>query len=160
MKQVLLPTGHKALVDDEDFERVSAVSWYALKGHSTTYAYNRRRGGMHRFILSAPPGMVVDHIDHDGLNNTRANLRLCTKQENGRNRKGAAKLRGRTSVYLGVSWDKRRNRWRSVITPSVGKTRTIGSFLEEESAARAYDNAARLVFGEFAALNFPDRGQQ
>ncbi|MBN1124206.1 MAG: HNH endonuclease [Sedimentisphaerales bacterium] len=105
---------------------------------------------MHRLIARPPDGMVVDHIDHNGLNNTRANLRVCTPQQNSRNRRSQS---GR-SKYKGISYDKRYKRWKARIR-FQNKYIHIGTFRDEARAARAYDAKAAELFGEFACLNFP-----
>lgn len=94
--------------------------------------------------------MDVDHRDHNGLNNTRDNLRVATRSQNHRNRQ---KLPGNaTSDYKGVSWDKARGRWTAHIKIG-GKAKNLGRFEEELTAARVYDAAALRLFGSFALLN-------
>ncbi len=103
---------------------------------------------LHRSLLAAPGGLVVDHINHDPLDNRRENLRLCTSAENSRNRK--LDPRNKTG-FKGVS----RNRHSFVATIQVNrKLRHLGSFASAIEAARRYDEAAIALHGEFALLNF------
>ena len=106
---------------------------------------------MHREIMHAPKGMVVDHIDGNSLNNRRSNLRLCTVSQNHQNRR---RTYG-SSKYKGAWWDKRRNKWVAAIT-FKGKYIYLGFFDNEIDAGKAYDRKAAELFGEFAYLNFPD----
>ncbi len=105
---------------------------------------------MHRVIMNPPDDMVVDHIDSNGLNNRRTNLRVCTLLQNSYNRKTIKA----SSQYKGVRWNKRKKRWVSSISPN-GKFILIGYFKDELTAAKAYDEKAKEFFGEFAYLNFP-----
>ena len=107
---------------------------------------------MHRQITNAPDHRVVDHIDHDGLNNRKRNLRLCTFAENCRNTRRTAPS---TSKYKGVHWNKRRKKWAASIRFD-NKTYHLGCFDSELAAALAYDQAAKKYHGAFASLNFPD----
>ena len=105
---------------------------------------------MHREIMQPPKGMVVDHVDGNRANNCRFNLRVCTRQENGRN---VRKQRGTHSRFKGVYYDKRRGR---LFAQSVSSGHNaLGYFPDEVSAARAYDYAAVQECGEFAGVNFP-----
>jgi len=97
--------------------------------------------------MNAQTGQQVDHINHNPLDNRRCNLRLCT---NGQNTANARKHKdGITSQFKGVSWDKYAQSWCVQVQGS-----RVGRFKSEMEAARAYDNAARVAFGEFAHLNF------
>jgi hypothetical protein len=107
---------------------------------------------MHRQILDAPEGVWVDHIDGDGLNNRKSNLRLCSAIENARNRRPRPNCRSR---YKGISWHKRQKKW-AVRIGKRGKGIHLGSFDDQIEAAVAYDRKAEKLFGEFAYLNFPD----
>ncbi len=163
-----LTKGLVALVDDEDAERVLRHKWCVLSGkHSkTSYAFtNIKRGTtalMHRMILGAPAGRLIDHIDGNGLNNTRANLRFVTQRQNLANQRKASTYGGRpvSSPYKGVV--KHEDRFQARI--GCGKTGapafTIGSFSTAEDAAKAYDACARILHGEHARLNFPRAGEQ
>jgi hypothetical protein len=103
--------------------------------------------------MNAPEGMVVDHINHNGLDNRKVNLRFATRAENARY---ARKTKNKfSSNYKGVHYIKRAKRWRTMIT-FEDKTIYIGQFRDEISAAKAYDRAAKKYFGEFACLNFPE----
>ena len=105
---------------------------------------------MHRLILNAGSGQQVDHIDKNGLNNTRGNLRFCTIAQNAQNRRH----RGGASQYRGVFWYEKSSRWGVRIT-ARRETQFLGLFLSEEEAAKVYDRAARELHGQFANLNFP-----
>jgi hypothetical protein len=149
-------SGHVAVVDSTDFERVSGHRWTLMVGRAGRASYavtwiDGRTVGMHRIIAGDPNGLDVDHRDGDGLNNRRANLRPATRSQNAAN----SGSRSGTSQYKGVCWSTRRGRWIAQIRRGGRKT-WIGYFDDEESAARAYDAAARAEWGEFAWLNFPE----
>ena len=157
-RRIPLTKGQFAIVDAEDYEKLAGYKWYAEKKGRTFYAERTDRGvrknrniPMHREILGAPKGKIVDHINHNGLDNRRANLRLVTIEQNTWNtRKKSGHC---SSQYKGVSWQKSSGRWKSIIVYK-GKWIFIGYFDDEELAAKAYDAKARELFGEYAALNF------
>ena len=107
---------------------------------------------MHREVIHPPDNLFVDHINHNGLDNRKANLRLATYAQNSYNRKQFRKRQ--TSKYTGVSWIKQIKKWRVIICYN-GKKKFIGYFKDEKQAAKAYDKAAKKYHGEFASLNFP-----
>jgi hypothetical protein len=111
---------------------------------------------MHRQIMNAPEGLLVDHIDGNGLNNQKNNLRLCSSAQNARNRRPTSKP---YSKYKGVSWHKRNKKWEVRIAKS-GKSTYLGTFEDELEAALAYDRKAEELFGEFAYLNFPQQATE
>lgn len=160
MKQIQLTRGFVATVDDADLDAVASARWYALLTGGGKFIYAARSvrrddGGravclLHRQLLGAQPGQVVDHVNGDTLNNRRSNLRLCTKAQNCRNNRG----RGSASGFKGVSWYPRYGRWVAGICVDY-RSVTLGYFDTRELAALAYDAAALLHFGEFACLNFP-----
>ena len=160
-KLIPLTQGKFAIVDAEDYERLSKYKWHVDKGDSTYYAARGIVGKnfrMHREILNAPEGLVVDHRNHNGLDNRRENLRLCTVAENNMNRR-PSKRANKSSRFKCVSWDKRRKRYQAYIQQN-GKTVRIGRFKSEVAAAKAYDEKAKELFGEFAYLNFPAEGRE
>ena len=106
---------------------------------------------MHREIMKAGDREFCDHINHNGLDNRRANLRLATRSRNAWNRR-KAKIKSR-SKYKGVSWYNMGKRWNARIQVNR-KAKFLGIFADEIEAAKAYDRAARKCFGEFAKLNF------
>ena len=106
---------------------------------------------MHRCIIKVPTGCVVDHINHNGLDNRRANLRPATRAQNNRYSK---KRKNTRSKYKGVSYYSREKQFVAKITTD-GKTVKLGYFEDEVEAAKAYDKAARKYHKEFAYLNFP-----
>ncbi len=159
MKQVQLTQGKVALVDDEDFERLSKFKWHALytKGHwYAVRTMDKRLIFMHREIMAAPSRAQVDHKDGNGLNNQQYNLRLATNAQNGRNR---GKQHNNTSGYKGVYWNKQDRKWRANIRCD-GRIIHLGYFVNSEDAARAYNDAAIKYFGEFAKLNEIPKGDK
>lgn len=159
MKQIPLTQGQFALVDDEDFEELNKFKWQANKSLHTYYAVrsftiskNKRIDiKMHRQILGLTNGKIkCDHIDLNGLNNQRYNLREATHIQNMMNRK--SKINS-TSQYKGVRWKKDSEKWVAAIY-AKGKQMHLGYFTDEIEAAKAYDEMAKLHFGEFAWLNF------
>ena len=151
--RIPLTNGQFAIVDESDFQKVSPHKWYASARGKYWYAMtnlpgkrtNRKRMSMHRLIL--PGAKIVDHKNHDTLDNRRCNLRETTQQLNQANR---AIDKGRK--FKGVH--RKRKRW-GVIISSGGERVNIGTFKSPETAARIYDQAARLRWGEYAFTNFP-----
>ena len=152
-----LNKGMYTLVDECDWAELSQYKWYMAKSERNCYAVRnsgRKRIRMHREITEAPAEKVVDHIDNDGLNNRRGNLRVCTHKQNSRN----ARSQKGTSKYKGVCWSKRYKKWQANIFCD-GRKKTIGYFKNETDAARAYDEQAGKLFKEYAYLNFPDEAE-
>lgn len=155
-----LSQGKVGIIDVEDFPFVSQWKWHASRYGNTFYVMRRRRVSdedgaskiaLARELLNAPGGMVVDHINGDGLDNRRCNLRVVTQLQNTRNRRSAT---GSTSKYLGVCWHKGDRRWQAAIKVEH-RNIYLGQFADEAEAARAYDRAALLRYGPYARLNFP-----
>lgn len=109
---------------------------------------------LHRLLMNAPSGLVVDHINGDPLDNRRSNLRICQQGDNARNREGHRLRRLANGRYLGVLAIGKN--WGATICPK-GERIYLGLYATAEDAARAYDIAARDHFGEYASLNFVDR---
>jgi hypothetical protein len=161
MKEIPLTKGKVALVDDEDYDKLMALGykWSAMdnKGYQfyATGFGNGKSVMMHRVILGITDRKVfVDHADGNGLNNRRGNIRPASRSQNAANRK----LRKDSKMpYRGISYAEECpiHPWIARIALN-GKRKTIGHYSTAEDAARAYDNKAREVFGEFASLNFPD----
>lgn len=178
MKEIELSMGYKALIDDEDYEIVSKSKWFAKitsKYNVTQYAsrnittqaqrdfYSSLIGSpvlgvqlsLHRLIMKSKPGEMVDHIDGNGLNNQKSNLRLCTVQQNAQNRKTKSNNK---AGYKGVIRNKRiqlgSRCWQAKISiPETMKQITIGNFYTREDAALAYNEMAIKLFGDYALLN-------
>ncbi len=154
-KRIELSHGKFAIVDAEDYEQLSQYKWCAVQREWTWYAKTFLLDGtpisIHRVITDAPKGLVVHHIDHNGLNNRRSNLQLCTNIQNQRSR---GPNRVGSSKYKGVHRRKSCKKFRARITHN-GKNIHLGLFESEIDAAKAYDKAAKKYFGSFAYLNFP-----
>lgn|SRR5262245_46563756 len=161
VRLIPLSQGKCAIVDAELYEWLSQWKWsyFRLKNRNAGYAIRtinrsscpRESIMMHRVIINAGKGQQVDHRDCDGLNNTKANLRLCTNAQNQANKPKYNKPT--SSRFKGVFWDKRVRKWGASIAIN-NKRKNLGRFLIEEDAARAYDEAAREIQGEFARTNF------
>lgn len=151
--KVSLTQGKFAIVDAADGFRVRLYKWTAChSGRSWWYAYNRKLGYMHRWLLDTPKGREVLHRNNDGLDNRRKNLLLCNRAEamyKQRPQKGC------TSQYKGV-FRRKSGRFYAYCFPDGGDHRKqhLGSFGNEEDAARAYDTAVRELYGELARTNF------
>lgn len=164
MKVIPLTRGLYAKVDDTDFEPLSAFSWYAEVSRYHTYAKRgerlcgkNRTVSMHRHILGLNDSgfsTKVDHIDGDGLNNQRSNLRVCTHAQNVRNRRRHMDDGSYSSRYMGVTYHRETRKWHPRVRYQ-GRYMSLGLFADEREAAEMYDVAARLYYGEFARLNFP-----
>jgi hypothetical protein len=152
---VPLTKGYEAIIDAEDAVSVGQWNWaaYARHGRRCVYAIRSDRTGggnktifLHRFLLECSNGFCVDHIDGNGLNNTRINLRIATFSQNQHN---STISRDNTSGYKGVIFDRRRNVWRAAIAKNR-KRLHLGSFTTPEAAYSAYCDAAQELHGEFA----------
>ena len=140
-------------VDDADYPALSVHPWALARKRDKQYAVARINGRgvyLHRLIMGAPMLRVVDHIDGDGLNNRRSNLRICTRSQNMGNSRAH---RDRSGEFKGVYYERDSGRYVAQICCRHRRTK-IGRFATPLDAARAYDTAARAAFGEFAKTNF------
>jgi hypothetical protein len=156
VKKITLNTGKEVLVDDADWPMLSGRNWYEQppkREGNTPYAHIHVRGRnvlMHRFLLGAEDaGVVVDHIDGNGLNNQRSNLRLASRRENRFNSRKSGGFKG---VY------QRGSRWEAAI--NHGQWESLGYFSTPEEAAKAYNERIQGIAGEFASLNEVPSGEE
>ncbi len=160
MKEIKLTRGCVALVDDEDYAELSRHKWYVNVSRRSKYAHRQFRDHgdgtkygkrvlvlMHRQVMRAPKGKNVDHINGDGLDNRKENLRLCTQSQNLQNQNRYRP--GWKGVY------PKGRRWGMQIAAN-GESHSLNGFCDSRSAAKAYDKLAKILHGEFACLNFPD----
>ena len=161
-RRIPLTQGYFAIVDPQDYQRLSKYKWRLCrtKGKNVLYAERsvRLAGGkysrilMHRQLIEAPEGYVIDHMNGCGLDNRRANLRLATAAQNAWN----SNKRNPRSGYKGVWFAKDKRMWRASIV-CKGRRKHLGYFRDKIDAAKAYDDAAKTYHKEFARLNFPGR---
>lgn len=168
MKEIPLTCGMVAIVDDEDFERLSQFKWHWNASYARRTIVESRKGNkkrmcravlMHRFILDIPLDKKGDHVNGNTLDNRKENLRICNSLGNAQNSK---KRKDNTTGFKGVSLISRISKGKRVypgtyrvIINSGNKSIHIGVFPTIIEAARAYDRAAKKHHGEFARLNFP-----
>lgn len=164
-KEIPLTQGKIAIVDAADYEWLNQWKWCAwkVKTHHTYYAIRTQRINgknttirMHRLILDAKGGEQADHIDGNGLNNSRDNLRIATPLQNTHNSRRPI---NNTSGYKGVYWHKRTGKWMARININ-NKRKHLGLFTSPEEAAKAYDTAALELHGAFARTNFAHNQQE
>ena len=157
--KIPLTQGKFAKVDPEDYLWLSQFRWHCKTNIKAIYAVRTitvaaksKRIFMHRLIMNTPAHLVCDHVNHDGLDNRKQNLRNCTISQNNANSRSA---RTSSSRYKGVSWNKTRKKWAAYIKKD-SKQLFLGHFSSEIEAAKAYDKKAAELFGQFAQLNFPN----
>lgn len=189
MRIIKLTNGFDTMVDDEDYEFLNEFSWKYSKykkdrtGYAVRFEYikgtssksckygKKRRIQMHREILGLKKGdgKLTDHKNHNGLDNQKHNLRVCTHKENSKNK---LSYKNSTSKYVGVCFIKQNIAkkyttkegnekiypakeyfyWRATIENN-GKRELIGNFKNEIDAAKAWNERAKILYGEFANLN-------
>ncbi len=151
---VPLADGPYALIDDDDAIEVSRHSWRSHKGRNTMYAINGSGQSLHRLVMrnTLCDGFLVDHVNGDGLDCRKGNLRTATKQQNQANRKGAQS--NSSSGIRGVSWDKSREKW-AVNVAKGGRSFFRGRFHTLEQAKAAWREAAKAAYGEFGPIRRP-----
>lgn len=161
MKEIPLTKGYVALVDDEDYDDLSQYNWHALVSTSgPVYAVRnmrlpngkRTRILMHRQIMGVSGDVQLDHINRNGCDNRRENLRIASARVNSLNRK---QFKNNTTGYRGVYLDRRINKWDARIRVD-GVLKFLGIFDTPEDAARAYDREALAANRSHAQLNFPE----
>ncbi len=168
-RRIPLTQGKNAIVDPEDYERLRKYKWHVNKSIRTYYAVHSLTNGrnaprknlrMHHLVIDGlaidvPPGCFCDHINHNGLDNRKANLRIATRKQNVWHRRKFK--RPSRSKYKGVDFISANSGrcWRARIRVN-GKRIYLGSFKDEIKAAKAYDIAAKKYHCDFAVLNFPE----
>lgn len=157
MKLIPLTQGYETIVDDADYPALQVYSWCYKRCGTLQYAARGTKNNglqktilMHRAILNAPDGIEVDHINGNGLDNRRCNLRLVSSSQNHFNQR--KQQRQTSSQYKGVYWHQRDKVWMARIQ-AFGSDHYIGSFRSEREAALAYNKAAIKFHGEYAKLN-------
>ncbi|WP_163665388.1 HNH endonuclease [Adonisia turfae] len=153
IKQIPLTQSKFALVDSDVFDDFSQFKWHVANGYAARRlpkSEGKKIVYMHRLIMKAVKGQVIDHVNGNVLDNRRENLRICSHKQNIRN----GKSRGGSSIYKGVSKRSDYDTWQAHITVD-GKKKNLGCHKNEQDAAKAYDAAALEYFGEFANLNLP-----
>ncbi len=151
---VPLTKGYTAIIDVESIPLIDKYKWYANKANNSVYAVTairdssekQRKLGMHRIIAKTPDHLYTDHINGNGLDNRKANLRFATNAENLRNQ--GARVNNK-SGYKGVYWGKQSKRWEAKIA-AFGKIYFLGRFDTPQEAHIHYCKAAKRLHGAFA----------
>lgn len=139
------------LVDDNKYYILVQFTWCLSYGGYVNGRIGKQQVQMHRYLMGATPGCLVDHINHNRADNRMHNLRFSTPGANSHNK---IKQSNKTSQYYGVSFDKSRNNYRATI--NINHTYiNVGRFKDELEAAKAYDEKAKELYGSYANLNFP-----
>jgi hypothetical protein len=155
MKEIPLTKGFITIVDDDDYEYLNQFKWraqglvYAVRDDFSNGRANRKQIYMHREITGAKKGEVVDHLNHQTLDNRKSNIRVCSQTFNNANHRMRT---DNTSGYKGVYWNKRDKKWTAQIN-FKGKNRNLGNFDSKNDAARMYNFWALDLFGEHALVN-------
>ena len=165
MRKLLIHRGFEVLLDDEDFDRVAAFRWHFRTAKSSSSVRGKVDGiqvELARFIVGASPKELIDHANGNTLDNQKTNLRFATSSQNCRNRKSHRNSRSRFKGvhHSGLSRGIPRSRPWTAHIYTQKKLKHLGMFATEEEAARVYDDAARIAFGEFACVNFPKDGER
>jgi len=153
-KEIPLTRGMIAIVSKKDYNNLKKIKWHVVENYKCFYAAkwdskNKNNATMHRIILGlTDKKKEVDHIDGNGLNNQRSNLRIATRKQNSHNQRP----KGGSSKYIGVRWVENKNRFRAQIKVD-GKCISLGSHVTEDAAGKAYNKAAKKHYGKFARLN-------
>lgn len=157
MAYVPLTKGYEAIIDAEDAKLIGAENWCVTGpgvqiGGGCIYAMRRAKCDgvmttikMHRLIINAPDGFQIDHIDGNGLNNRKENLRVVTPAQNLKNRRLS---RHNTSGFKGVSWSKSRQKWMANIF-SDGRAYHLGEYDSPEEAHKAYVEGSKRYHGDY-----------
>lgn len=149
---ICLSKSRYTIIDREDLEKVMKFNWSFSAGYIVTNNPEAPINRLHRYIMDLYDiNKIVDHLNRNPCDNRKCNLRVCTAQQNSMNRKPK---KGGSSIYKGVYFDRRCNKWLAKIALNTKPT-YIGLFSDEIEAAKAYDKKAKQLFGEFAYLNFP-----
>jgi len=151
MRQIELTNGKMVLVDDEDYNYlVTFGNWRQSERYAACSKGKKTTILMHRLLMNPPQNMDIDHLDDNGLNNQKSNLRICTRSQNlQRNTKNG----NTSSRFKGVCWDKKNKKWKVHIKTN-GRQLHLGRFASEIEAAKRYDKAAHALYGEHADTNF------
>lgn len=151
MKQIISANGRQILVDDTDYETIAQFRWYTNPHKGLCYAFNSNGDSVHGLIMqpNTKTGEMVDHIDGNGLNNKRDNLRICTCHQNILNSKSKENA---TSKFKGVKYNNRLKKWIARISYNY-QSYLIGEYDTENEAALAYNQKAIELHKGFARLN-------
>lgn len=149
MIKIPLTQGKSTFIDDEDYPLLATRSLYYNSGYAKFSVSKHEKVYVHRFLLGLVKGEECDHISGDRLDNRRCNLRRATRSQNNMN---ASKRKGTSSKFKGVGWSKDHELWQSSIQLS-NHIHHLGYYSSEVEAAERYNQAATLLFGEYAKLN-------